>query len=75
MASANSAALRKWWKNDPVVTPARSATAAVVAPASTFGSGSSSITSSPARTRRARGSSVPVPSVPEVVSVVDTHRA
>ena len=58
-ASVNSAALAKWWKNDPVVTPAASATFAVVAPANTFRSGSSSKVRRPARTSRSRvGSSV-----------------
>ena len=37
--SANAAAFPKWWKKDPVVTPARAATAAVVAPARTLARG------------------------------------
>ena len=52
-ASANSEALAKWWKNDPVVTPAAVATAAVVAPANVRASGRPSITRQPASTRRA----------------------
>ena len=64
-ASANSAALAKWWKKLPVVTPARAAMAEVVAPARIFASGNSSCTCSPAAIRRSRvvasGPSVIVP--------------
>ncbi len=57
-ASTNSAWVSKWWKNDPVVTPAAAATLAVVTPAKDFESERSSTISRPARTRRSLGSSV-----------------
>ena len=54
MASAKSAAVGKWWKKDPVVTPASAATPLVVSPAYTRDRGRSSSRRWPARTRRSR---------------------
>ncbi len=54
MASAKSAAVGKWWKKEPVVTPASAATPLVVSPAYTRDRGRSSSRRWPARTRRSR---------------------
>ncbi len=53
-ASKNSPRLAKWWKKDPVVTPAFAAIFAVVAPAKTSARESSSMVARPASISRSR---------------------